>query len=127
WSWWTGKRAAKSAAGTARTLVSSPSLERSPRPPVSDRAGEERARRLGSAGCAAPDAAWLGRADDVHARVGEAGEGGVRLRREVDRARHDDRRRAVLEQVQARGQVRRKPEQVLDRPGDAVGLCLPRD
>ena len=75
-------------------------------------------------------ASGVGRADDVHSGRGEALERRVRLVRVVDRARDDHRRRAVLEQVDALGELpclAVAREQVVDRPGDAVALRLARD
>src|SRR2546425_1457941 len=46
----------------------------------------------------------VGGANDVHSGGRVALEGGVRLIRVVDNAGHDDRRRAVLEQVRALGE-----------------------
>ena len=75
---------------------------------------------------AGPRSDWLRRADDVRSRLLEAGEGGVRIAGVVD-PRHDDRRRAVLEQVQARRDLGNVQKQVGDRPRDAVALRLTGD
>ena len=67
----------------------------------------------------------------MRARVGEARERGVGRVREVDRARHDDGRRTVLEQVELRGEAAldngRVTQEVVDRPRDAVTLRLAGD
>jgi hypothetical protein len=67
----------------------------------------------------------------MHARVGEAREQRVGGLAEVDHARHDDRRGAVLQQVhlarQARVLLHDLREQVADRPRHAVALRLTRD
>src|SRR6266511_1827116 len=73
----------------------------------------------------------LGRLDNVHTGGREALEGRVRLVRVVDNARDDDGRRAILEQIDPLGETLHLRigflEQVVDRPGDAVALGLPRD
>ena len=67
----------------------------------------------------------------MRAGLGEAGEVGVGLVGVVDRAGDDDRRGAVLEQVDLLLEPAllhvRVGEQVLDRPGDAVALGLAGD
>ena len=65
------------------------------------------------------------RADDVDASRCEAGDGRARLLGEVDGAGDDDRRGAVLEEVDALGGD--VVEQVAEGPGDAVALRLAGD
>ena len=78
--------------------------------------------------CSGPARSRSGRStDDVHAGGRVALEGGIRLFRVVDDAGHDDRRRAVLEQVGALGEPPRSVvvlEEVVDRPRHAVALRL---
>jgi hypothetical protein len=60
----------------------------------------------------------------VHACLGEARERCIRLLGVVHGARDDDGGRAVLQQVEARRDLRDVLEQVLHRPGNAVTLRL---